>query len=210
MAASPAPPPPGGPSRLHNFGMAPGGSVAGEVPVYTQLQSLRKDDAEVIAEREWGSRCGVSVPLCVTGPTTAVVVLRLDRAASQFPHAGPRRQEDPERSHVHCAEIASRFASQALRFPPLRSTPAGVGNPLTCKGGNPHRQEAHHYPLSPRQKRPVCLGSLWLRQPGAAREIFARKARSILLQRRTNRKICLQPPRSQSAGHRAGKPWTIS
>lgn len=65
---------PGVPSRLHNFGMAPGGSAAGEVPAYTQPQSLRKDDAEVIAEREQGSRCGVSVPLCVTGPTTAVAV----------------------------------------------------------------------------------------------------------------------------------------
>ena len=65
---------PGVPSRLHNFGMAPGGPAAGEVPAYTQPQSLRKDDAEVIAEREQGSRCGVSVPLCVTGPTTAVAV----------------------------------------------------------------------------------------------------------------------------------------
>lgn len=74
MAASPATPPPGVPSRLHNFGMAPGGSAAGEVPAYTQPQSLRRDDAEVIAEREQGSRCGVSVPLCVTGPTTAVAV----------------------------------------------------------------------------------------------------------------------------------------
>ena len=52
MAASPATPPPGVPSRLHNFGMAPDGSAAGEVPAYTQPQSLRKDDAEVIAERE--------------------------------------------------------------------------------------------------------------------------------------------------------------
>ena len=50
MAASPATPPPGVPSRLHNFGMAPGGPAAGEVPAYTQPQSLRKDDAEVIAE----------------------------------------------------------------------------------------------------------------------------------------------------------------
>lgn len=65
---------PGVPSRLHNFGMAPGGPAAGEVPAYTQPQSLRRDDAEVIAEREQGSRCGVSVPLCVTGPTTAVAV----------------------------------------------------------------------------------------------------------------------------------------
>ena len=65
---------PGVPSRLHNFGMAPGGSAAGEVPAYTQPQSLRKDDAEVIAEREQGSRYGVSVPFRVTGPTTAVAV----------------------------------------------------------------------------------------------------------------------------------------
>ena len=100
------PPPLGVHSRFHNIGKAPGGSAAGEVPAYTQPQSLRKDDTGVIAKRERGSRYGVSVPFRATGPTTAVVALRLDRAASQLLSAGPCRQEAPERSYGHCAGIA--------------------------------------------------------------------------------------------------------
>ena len=86
--------------------MAPGGAAAGEVPAYTQPQSYRTEATEVFQKRERGSRYGVSVPFRATGPTTAVVALRLDRATSRLLPAGSRHQEAPERSYGHCAGIA--------------------------------------------------------------------------------------------------------
>ena len=117
-------------------------TTSGGPPVVRRRERCQRTPSPKVTERR--------PPRCSKNGSGGLATGCPSRSAPQAPQlllrpcglTGPRpssflpalnRQKALKHFYVHCAEIALRFASQALRFPPLRSTPAGGGKPAALQ-----------------------------------------------------------------------------